>query len=133
MNSKELVERYFDSVEGRSAAPITDYLAADIRWHLPPAHPFGSDFSGIDGVLGMMAKGAGWLDFATLQIRRHALICEGDNVAVHFELTAQTCSGEPYLNQYLLRFRCCDAKICEVWEFLDTYSQYRAGLYQQVI
>ena len=61
MNSKELVERYFDSVEGRSAAPITDYLAADIRWHLPPAHPFGSDFSGIDGVLGMMAKGAGWL------------------------------------------------------------------------
>jgi len=128
-SSKQVISQYFDSVSGKSEVSITEYFADDIKWNLPPAHPFVGPFVGIPAVLEMMGKGAGFFPYETIAIELHTLIAEEDDVVAHFRLTAKTHKGEDYANEYLFRFKCREHKIIEVWEFLDTYAQYQAGLY----
>ncbi|PRB77526.1 nuclear transport factor 2 family protein [Pseudomonas sp. MYb185] len=130
-SGKDLIRQYFDSVAGRNDTPITDYFAADIQWHLPPAHPFGGPFTGIPAVLEMMGKGSHLFRFDTIAIELHALIAEQDDVVAHFRLTARTPDDRDYRNEYLFRFQCRDGKIIAVWEFLDTYLQHRMGLFEK--
>lgn len=128
-SSKALISQYFDSISGQSDTPITDYFAEDIRWNLPPSHPFGGPFVGIPAVLEMMSKGAHCFPYETIAIQLHALIAEEDNVVAHFRLTAQTHDGRDYANEYLFRFKCHQQKIIEVWEFLDTHYQQEMNLF----
>ncbi|HKM27983.1 MAG TPA: nuclear transport factor 2 family protein [Thiopseudomonas sp.] len=128
-SSKALITQYFDSITGNSTTPITDYFSDDIRWNLPPTHPFGGPFTGIPAVLEMMAKGAHFFPYETIAIELHSLIAEAENVVAHFRLTAQTHDGRDYANEYLFRFKCRGQKIIEVWEFLDTYYQQQMGMF----
>lgn len=127
--SKELISKYFDSISGKSELPITEYFAQDIKWNLPPAHPFGGPFIGIPAVLEMMGKGANFFPYETIGIELHTLIAEQDDVVAHFRLTAKTYDDKDYANEYLFRFKCCNQKIVEVWEFLDTFYQYKMGMF----
>lgn len=128
-SSKALINQYFDSISGKSETPITEYFAQDIKWNLPPAHPFGGPFVGIPAVLEMMGKGADFFPYDTIAIELHTLIAEEDDVVAHFGLTAKTHAGKHYANEYLFRFKCRDEKIVEVWEFLDTYYQHQMGMF----
>lgn len=127
--AKETLQRYFRSMAGEDDTPITDFFASNIRWHLPPAHPYGGPFEGIPAVLEMMALGNDLFLFETIVFDHHALIAEGDNVVAHFGLSAKTPDGRDYRNEYLFRFRCEDGKIAEVWEFMDSYLQYQMGMF----
>ena len=127
--SKRLISTYFDSIAGKSDRPITDYFADNIRWNLPPAHPFGGPFVGIPAVLEMMGKGAHFFPYDTIAIELHTLIAEDDDVVAHFRLTAKTHDGRDYANEYLFRFKCKEQQIVEVWAFLDTYYQQQMGMF----
>ncbi|MCK9533350.1 MAG: nuclear transport factor 2 family protein [Pseudomonas sp.] len=128
-SSKALISKYFDSVSGKSQVPLSEYFAEDIQWNLPPAHPFVGPFIGIPAVLDMMGQGADFFPYESIAIELYALIAEQDDVVAHFRLTAKTRAGEDYANEYLFRFKCRGQKIVEVWEFLDTYYQYKMGLF----
>lgn len=131
-SSKALISQYFNSISGQSDTPITDYFAEDIRWNLPPSHPFGGPFFGIQAVLEMMGKGADFFPYETIAIDLHSLIAEDENVVAHFHLTAKTHDGRDYANEYLFRFKCREHKIVEVWEFLDTYYQQQMGMFNSI-
>ncbi|MDY7218008.1 nuclear transport factor 2 family protein [Denitrificimonas sp. JX-1] len=128
-SSKALIQQYFATLSGQSDVPVTEYFSADIRWNLPPAHPFGGPFIGIAAVLEMMEQGSGFFPYDSIGITLRALIAEKNDVVAHFSLSAKTHAGEDYANEYLFRFKCSDGKIVEVWEFLDTYYQFQAGLF----
>ena len=129
IDNKKLIESYFATVSGESETPLTDYFAEDIVWTLPPAHPFGGPFHGVDAVMEMMGMGGGFFKFETIAIQLHAIFGEEDNVAAHFQLTAKTHDDADYTNQYLFRFQCKDNKIIAIWEFLDTYYQSKMGMF----
>ena len=127
--AKETIQRYFRCMAGEEDTPITDFFADNIRWHLPPAHPYGGPFEGIPAVLEMMARGNELFLFDTIVFDHHALIAEGEDVVAHFGLSARTPGGSDYRNEYLFRFRCAKGKIAEVWEFMDSYLQYQMGMF----
>lgn len=127
--NKQLIENYFATVSGSSEVPLTDYFGDDIVWTLPPAHPFGGPFHGVDAVMEMMGMGGGFFRFETIAIKVHVIVAEGDNVVAHFQLNAKTSNDDDYENQYLFRFQCRDNKIVGVWEFLDTYYQSKMGMF----
>ena len=126
---RKLIESYFSSVSGDSDVPLSDYFSDDITWTLPPAHPFGGPFHGLDAVMEMMGMGGGFFRFETIVIEVHAIIAEQDDVVAHFQLSAKTHDDGDYQNQYLFRFQCRDKKIVAVWEFLDTYYQAKMGMF----
>ncbi len=128
-NNRHLIEQYFASLTGQSDTPISDYFDSDIIWHLPPAHPFGGPFIGLSAVLEMLGKGSHLFRFETITIDRRATIVEDDNAAVHFILNAKMHDDRDYCNEYLFRFQCQDGKISQVWESMDTYYQYQAGMF----
>jgi len=128
-NNRHLIEQYFASLTGQSDTPISNYFADDIVWHLPPAHPFGGPFIGLNAVLDMLGQGSHLFRFETIAIDRRALIVEGDNAAVHFILNAKMHDNRDYSNEYLFRFQCQDGKISQVWECMDTYYQYTVGMF----
>ena len=128
-NNHRLIEQYFASLTGQSDTPISDHFADDIVWHLPPAHPFGGPFIGLSAVLDMLGQGSHLFRFETIAIDRRALIVEGDNAAVHFTLNAKMHDNRDYSNEYLFRFHCQDGKISQVWECMDTYYQYKVGMF----
>ena len=131
IESKIIVERYFDSITGKSDTPLSDHFADTIIWTLPPAHPFGGPFIGKAAVMEMMTKGGHLFQFDTMAIDIHALFSDNDNVAAHFSLTAKTADNRDYHNDYFFRFLCSDRKIIAIWEFLDTYRQFSMGMYDE--
>ena len=128
-NNRQLIENYFATVSGASEVPLTDYFSDDIVWTLPPAHPFGGPFNGVDAVMEMMGMGGGFFRFETIAINVHEIMVDGDNAVAHFQLTAKTHDERDYLNEYLFRFLCKDNKIVAVWEFLDTHYQAKMGMF----
>lgn len=131
MSNKALIQQYFDAVAGKIDKPMGDFLADDIEWTLPPAHPFGGPFKGQAQVLEMMGRGSELFLFETITVNVHVLMADGDNVAAHFELRAKTPDGRDYFNQYMFRFQCRNGEIVAVWEFLDTYYQSTLGFFDQ--
>lgn len=117
---KQLVQGYFAVINGESDKPITDFLSPDIVWHLPPGHPFGTPFTGMDSVLEMMGRGIGLYEPGSIKVRVQCLIAEAENIAAQFELTGRLTNGDEYLNHYMFRFRFENGQIAEAWEYLDT-------------
>lgn len=131
-SNREVIQKYFDSVSGASAIPLTEYFTDDIEWHLPPAHPLGGPFVGVPSVMEMMAHGAEFFRFETISIDMHTIVSEQDNVVAHFRLTAKTHDERDYSNEYMFRFVCRSQKIAVVWEFLDTYYLYQMGMFDSI-
>lgn len=129
ITSKAFIQQYFDSLSGRNLTPVSDYFSNEIIWTLPPAHPFGGPFIGLEAVMEMMGRGSTLFRFETIAINLHTLIAEGDNVVAHFSLSAKTPDNRDYSNEYLLRFLCQQGKIVAVWEFMDTYYQHQMGMF----
>ena len=128
--NRQLVESYLACLlEG--SRPVTEFFADDIVWHLPPAHPFGGPFVGVEAVIGMMERGGKLYPWETIQTETLAAICEGDDVVIHSKLTAKTHGGTDYANDYIFRYRCCNGKIAEVWEFMDTHLMQQLGMFEE--
>ena len=119
MNPRQTVQNYFDIIGG-GEGDLFACLSDDIVWHLPPHHPFGSEYKGKAAVAEMMAKGMPMFEADSLAIEVEVIVAEGDNAFAHFRMRARTASGADYDNEYLFRFRVANALIVEIWESMDT-------------
>jgi len=124
--SKAVVRRWFEAVEA-GAADLSEMLAEDVRWWVPPGSPLGGTYEGKAAVLGLMSSGIDRYDAATpLRIEVVSILAEGERVAAEVVLEARTARGEDYRNHYHFAFRVAGGKLREVREYVDTrYAQQK--------
>ena len=132
MNTKSVIENYFKIISGAKEGNFIDCLAQDATWNLPPHHPFGSVFSGMDNILQMLGRGMPMFEAGSLKFDIHAIVCEDENAFAHFTMTGKTGKGADYSNQYLFRFRVREGKITEIWESMDTQYMHELGMYEGI-
>ena len=101
-------------------------MADDVTWWAPQsteARGLARPVKGREQVIALlMTRGLFKPDGRTWSI--HHLVAEGDVVAAHATMRAETVNGHPYENQYVFMFRIQQGRIAEVWEHLDTAHLY---------
>lgn len=127
--NKELITDYFAVISGESDKPFNDFFSPGVVWHLPPGHPYGARFDGLENVLAMMGQGIGLFEQGSIRVTLLCLIAEGEDVIAQFTLDARMADGQDYCNQYMFRFRFENGQIAEVWEYLDTLYASNKGLF----
>jgi ketosteroid isomerase-like protein len=116
--NKDLARLFVDAMGGDFAQAVKDIMAEDCRI-------VTQGTTAISGVRGKAESLA-----ATKLVREifpeglpttiHAMIAEGDRVAVQAESFATHVSGKPYNNKYIFWMRFRDGKMIEFVEYLDT-------------
>lgn len=122
--SRAVVQRYFERMAAGDPA-VTELLADDVSWWVPPSSPLAGLHEGREAVLALMGQGVALYDPATpMRFEVQRTIAEGEWVAVELVLRARTARGEDYANVYHFAFRVVDGRIREVREHVDTlYAQ----------
>ena len=130
MSTRSVIENYFDVISGKKEGDFIAALSPNITWHLPPHHPFGSQFQGMDKVMGMLARGMPMFREGSLKFQVHTIVVEGDQAFAHFTMTGVTDRDKSYENDYLFRFRVAGDQITEIWESMDTQYMHELGMYE---
>lgn len=116
--NKEVARKFVAGMGGDFAAAIEEAMAEDCRitTHGTTA------ISGQRGKAEALAAAAlvGQLFPGGLPVTIHAMIAEGDTVAVQAESHATHVSGKLYNNKYLFWMRFRNGKLIELNEYLDT-------------
>ena len=124
--NKALIRRYFELVE-RGDPGITDLMAEEITWWVPPASPLGGSYRGKERVLELMNSGVElYDDRIPLRVEIEEMVAEGEWVCVQAIIEASTAQGVAYRNHYHFAFRLREGLIVAVKEYVDTlYAQRR--------
>lgn len=132
MNSKSVVQTYFDVILGRNAAiALTDLFTDDASWRVPRSNPMikPNPKVGKAGVMDVLTNGVSVYQPDTFRIEALKLIAEEDEVVALFTLKARLADGRDYENDYVFYFALRDGKIHEVRENLDTLRQAQFGVF----
>lgn len=116
--NKDVARRFVDAMGGDFAGAVRDIMAEDCRIVTQGTTPI----SGVRGKADALAAVAlvGQLFPGKLPTTIHAMIAEGDTVAIIPESHATHVSGRPYNNKYAFWMRFRDGKLIEMIEYLDT-------------
>jgi len=118
--NKKRIETYFERI--RTGDPrVTEMLADDVTWWVPPGSAMGGLYEGKTQVLELMGRGVGLYDRTQpMTIDVQEMVAEGSTVCVQAVLSARTAKGRDYRNHYHFVFELESGKICAVKEYVDT-------------
>jgi hypothetical protein len=116
--NKDVARRFVEAMGGDFARAIEEVMAGDCRIVTQGT----TAISGVRGKAEALAavKLVGQIFPGGLPTVIHAMIAEGDTVAVQAESHATHVSGRPYNNKYGFWMRFRDGKLIEMIEYLDT-------------
>jgi ketosteroid isomerase-like protein len=116
--NKDVARRFVDAMGGDFARAVEDVMAEDCRIVTQGT----TAISGVRGKADALkaVKLVGQLFPGGLPTTIHAIIAEGDTVAMQAESHATHVSGRPYNNKYAFWMRFRDGKLIEMIEYLDT-------------
>jgi ketosteroid isomerase-like protein len=122
-NNKRTVEALLDGIARRDSAALARLIRDDAVWWVPvSAARLGVDrpLLGRDAVVGLLSGTNSFFRPDTTTWTVLALIEEGQTVIAHVQRRCLTGRGNPYDNEYLLRFDFVDGAIAAAWEHTDT-------------
>jgi ketosteroid isomerase-like protein len=121
--NKTAVVSMLHAMDDDDEAALAALMVTDIRWWGPPsalAAGMPAPVAGRDGVAALLAHPELFFRPKSRRWTVHHLVAEDNMVAVHANLVAETVTGTPYSNEYVLLARIDDGLIAEVWEHVDT-------------
>lgn len=133
MNSKAVVQTYFDVILGKNTeVALPDLFTDDATWRVPHSNPMikPNPKVGKEGVMDVLTNGVGVYQSDSFRINALKLIAEGNEVVALFTLNARLADGRDYENEYVFYFAVRDGRICEVRENLDTLRQAQFGVFE---
>jgi ketosteroid isomerase-like protein len=124
---KETVEAFLEGIAQRDTDAIARLIREDAVWWVPVSGAkLGIDrpLIGRDAVVGLLGGTSGFFRPDTTTWTVLGLFEEDQTVVAHVQRRCLTGSGNPYDNEYLLRFDFVDGSVATVWEHTDTaYAQ----------
>ena len=119
--SRQLVLAYYGALESGDPAKLEEILADDVVWAVPESAPIDSPFRGRNNVLKAMGEsGAKFFDMASLEMKTHKIIADGDTVVVLQHLSGKALNGRDYSNEYVWVFTCAKGRIVRMDEHNDS-------------
>lgn len=125
--NKRLAQEFFEALaklfRGENV-DISQFLAKDVEWNLPKSvtRSFGLPEKTIGrGEAIKLVSGVGnvYVPEST-KFEFLSWVAEGDRVALHFSLQAETSNGKQYENHYQALLRINNGLIAEIWETFDS-------------
>ena len=118
--NKKLIETYFARISAGDPK-LTDMLADDVTWWVPPGSAMAGTYEGKAKVLELIGSGIGLYDPTTpMTIDVQQMVAEGSTVCAQIVLSARTAKGRDYRNHYHFAFEIERGKIRAVKEYIDT-------------
>jgi ketosteroid isomerase-like protein len=126
---KRAVNRLLDGVARRDAELLGTLVHDDAQWWVPrSAAALGLErpVVGRPAVVALLSGTSNFFRADTTTWTVIGLIEEGSTVIAHVHRTCLTHAGNPYENEYLLRFDFRGDKIATAWEQTDTAYAHQA-------
>jgi ketosteroid isomerase-like protein len=128
-----VVDRWFPSMLANDEATMASLLAEQVDYWCPPSTSGHIPYVNGPELAAFIAEAAPKL-YATREWTWHAVVAEGDLVALRGTLRATTQAGNSYENDYQWMFRFENDLIKEMWEVMDTIPYLKAvGRLEKVI
>ncbi|MGH3205762.1 MAG: nuclear transport factor 2 family protein [Streptosporangiaceae bacterium] len=100
---------------GDLGALQSQFLAADVVWHVPGRGPLAGDYEGIADVIALFGKISG-LSGGTARFKLHDVIANGDHMISLATITAER-AGKQYQDHLVHVMHVQDGKATEVWTY----------------
>ena len=126
-DNKDVVRRYFATVNGGDMATITELLDERASFWVPPSLPDGVEFRGKAMVLKLFTESVGLYDpDSGLSVEIRSLTADEDRVAAELIIRGKSAAdGGDYENWYHFLFRIDGGRIIEIREHLDSLYAFR--------
>lgn len=125
--NKQTVEALLDGIARRDTDAIARLIREDAVWWVPVSGArMGIDrpLIGRDAVVRLLSGISGFFRPDTTTWTVLGLFEEDHTVVAHVQRRCLTGSGNPYENEYLLRFDFVEGSVATAWEHTDTaYAQ----------
>ncbi len=112
--NEDLIRKGFNAFStGDMEALRNEFLAADVKYHVPGKSPISGDYNGIDEVLGFFAK-VFELTGGTFRVELHDVLANDEHAVVLSPASGQR-EGKTLHDNGVLVFHIKDGKTTEVW------------------
>lgn len=122
------IKRFYEAVNAKKTGQDIDlaaFFTEDVVWHLPRSSPIHGSLVGRRAVVDLFDGPVDdYYQAGSLQFDYRTEICQGDNLAMQFTMSAVTAAGDPYENDYCIIFRFRNGQIAEAREFFDTAALF---------
>ena len=128
-DNKQVVRVLLHAIAHRDVVTLDSLVSADVSWWAPVSARIDRPLRGREAVVGLLGGTYGFFRPDTTTWSVIALVEEGPTVVAHVRRQCLATNGQPYDNEYLLRFDFEGSQISEAWEQTDT--AYALSLFQQ--
>ncbi|MBZ0253460.1 MAG: nuclear transport factor 2 family protein [Candidatus Methylomirabilis sp.] len=124
--TRKVVTEYFDAINRGDFPALLGALAEDVTFWVPPSLPDGALYRGKPAVTKLFEDSfALYGKDGGMRVNVESLLCEGDEAACAFVISAVSAKGEPYENHYHFHFRLRGGKIAAIREHFDSLYAHR--------